>query len=89
MPGKDLTRWAEGDDGSWYRINPHAKEELKQEVVEEIDIEVVEEEPEDEEPNATAGALEAAEELGVDLATVTGTGAEGRITKADVEAAAP
>lgn len=39
-------------------------------------------------PNATDGAVSAAEELGVDLASVTGSGAEGRITKADVEAAA-
>ncbi len=39
-------------------------------------------------PNATEGAVSAAEELGVDLASVSGSGAEGRITKADVEAAA-
>lgn len=38
--------------------------------------------------NATAGALAAAEELGVDISTVTGTGADGRILKSDVEAAA-
>ena len=38
--------------------------------------------------DATEGAVAAAEELGVDLANVTGTGAEGRITKADVEGAA-
>ena len=39
-------------------------------------------------PNATEGALEAAEEAGVDLATVQGSGKGGRITKADVESAA-
>lgn len=39
-------------------------------------------------PNATAGALEAAEELGVDINTISGSGKDGKITKADVEAAA-
>lgn len=38
--------------------------------------------------DATKGAQEAAEELGVDLASVSGTGKDGKITKADVEAAA-
>jgi len=36
---------------------------------------------------ATAGALEAAHELGVEIGSVTGTGKDGKITKADVEAA--
>lgn len=66
MPGKDLTRWQENNDGSWSRII----------------------EGEDDEVNATAGAVSAAEELGVDLSTVYGTGKDGKITKADVEAAA-
>lgn len=39
-------------------------------------------------PYATAGANEAARELGVDINTVQGTGKDGKITKADVEAAA-
>jgi pyruvate/2-oxoglutarate dehydrogenase complex dihydrolipoamide acyltransferase (E2) component len=39
-------------------------------------------------PNATQGALEAAAELGVDLASVSGSGKGGKITKADVEAIA-
>lgn len=39
--------------------------------------------------DATAAAIARAEELGVDLATVTGTGKNGRITVGDVEAAAP
>jgi pyruvate/2-oxoglutarate dehydrogenase complex dihydrolipoamide acyltransferase (E2) component len=39
-------------------------------------------------PNATAGAQEIAEELGVDLTGVSGSGKGGRITKADVEAVA-
>ena len=36
----------------------------------------------------TGAAAERADELGVDLSTVTGTGKDGRITKADVEKAA-
>ena len=35
----------------------------------------------------TGAAAERAAELGVDLSTVTGTGKDGRITKADVEKA--
>lgn len=35
--------------------------------------------------DATEGAVEAAAELGVDLSYVTGSGKDGRITKADVE----
>jgi len=35
--------------------------------------------------NATPGALELAEEAGVDLANVEGTGAEGKVYKTDVE----
>lgn len=36
--------------------------------------------------NATQGAIDLADAEGVDLAQVEGTGADGRITKADVEA---
>ena len=39
-------------------------------------------------PAATKAANERAEELGVDLASVTGTGLNGRITVGDVEDAA-
>jgi pyruvate dehydrogenase E2 component (dihydrolipoamide acetyltransferase) len=38
--------------------------------------------------DATAGATDLAAELGIDLAAVTGSGAGGRITKSDVQAAA-
>ena len=38
--------------------------------------------------NATQGALDAADELGIDINAVEGSGAGGRITKADVEKAA-
>lgn len=38
--------------------------------------------------DATEGALEAAADLGIDITTVQGSGKDGRITKADVEAAA-
>jgi pyruvate/2-oxoglutarate dehydrogenase complex dihydrolipoamide acyltransferase (E2) component len=37
---------------------------------------------------ATRGAIEAASQYGIDITTVSGTGKDGRITKADVEAAA-
>lgn len=40
------------------------------------------------EPDATDAARELAEEEGVDLASVKGTGADGRITVSDVKAAA-
>lgn len=40
-----------------------------------------------EEISATGAAAELAAELGVDLSTVTGTGKNGNITKADVEKA--
>jgi len=36
------------------------------------------------EPDATPGAREAAEEMGISLSAVEGTGANGRVTKADV-----
>lgn len=71
MPGKDLTRWTENEDGSWTRK-----------------LETGDNGNEPAAPNATAGAITASEELGVDLTTVTGTGKDGKITKADVEAAA-
>lgn len=45
-------------------------------------------EEEEEQPAATPAAVEAAEELGVDLSTIEGSGVDGKITKADVEAAA-
>ena len=43
---------------------------------------------ENKEFDATPAAEELAEELGVDLGSVKGTGADGRITKSDVQAAA-
>jgi pyruvate/2-oxoglutarate dehydrogenase complex dihydrolipoamide acyltransferase (E2) component len=64
---------------------------------EEISLELVngklEETPaqiiEEEEPsiNATVAALQLAEEAGIDIDTVTGTGEDGRIGKPDVQAA--
>ena len=38
--------------------------------------------------SVTGAAAELADELGVDLSTVTGTGKDGNITKADVQKAA-
>lgn len=76
MPVKDESRWTENEDGSWSRIIPNAAEISEAELLGVAPI------------NATTGALAAAEKLGVDLATVSGTGKDGKITKADVEAAA-
>jgi pyruvate dehydrogenase E2 component (dihydrolipoamide acetyltransferase) len=42
----------------------------------------------EEEVNATPAAIEAAEELGVDLTEIEGSGKKGKVTKADVEALA-
>jgi pyruvate/2-oxoglutarate dehydrogenase complex dihydrolipoamide acyltransferase (E2) component len=49
---------------------------------------LVEDDEDDGSVNATAGAITAAEELGVDISTVVGSGKDGKVTKADVEAAA-
>lgn len=48
-------------------------------------VEVVETADAEEQPDATPAAVELAKEKGIDLASVTGTGADGRITKSDVE----
>lgn len=67
MPGKDLNRWQQNEDGTWSRrLSEYTEEGV----------------------NATASAIVLAEELGVNLHTVTGTGKDGKITKPDVEAAA-
>ena len=93
MPGKDTTRWqsVEGDhadDVTYGRVlaEPGAVATDEARTAEEIEASAAANN-EASEVNATDGAVEAANELGVDLATVTGTGADGRITKADVEAA--
>lgn len=85
MPGKDTTRWGvtEGDhadDTAYTRISQDPTHAPTDEVNAALDASP--------EVDATTGALEAAAELGVDLNEVEGTGAGGRITKADVEAAA-
>ena len=97
MPAqKDETRWqvVEGDhadDTSYGRAeqNPEAQptDELRTEEELAATEAANEEAAADSEYNATAGAIEAAAQLGVDLSTVSGTGYEGRITKADVEEA--
>lgn len=94
MPARDETAWQQNEDGSWSRNRGGGTET----VYGAHPVEAVEDEDEDDEElgenpdpsstyDATEGALAAAEEHGVDLASVTGTGADGRITKADVEAA--
>lgn len=99
MPARDETAWEpvagdHGDDVTYQRIrlNPEAPPTDEVQTAEEIAAtEEANEEAEAEALagiDATDGAVEAANELGIDLANVTGTGTDGRITKADVEAAA-
>lgn len=87
---RDTSKWEpvagdHADDISYARIASPGPATDEQRTAVEADAD---EAAPDETIDATIGALAAADELGVDLATVTGTGAEGRITKADVEAAA-
>jgi len=72
----DDRRWIQNADGSFSRIATQSPP--------------AEEKPENyyEDVATTGAAAELADELGVDLSTVEGTGKGGRITKADVEAAA-
>lgn len=76
MPAKDWSRW--GEVPSNHADDPaysrHAADDTDTTTHTDID--------------ATDGARKAAAELGVDLAEIEGTGAEGRVTKADVEHAA-
>ena len=75
----DDRRWTLNPDGSYTR---------------KIQVEEVVEAPAEEDNNyykdieTTGAAAQLADELSVDLSQVTGTGKGGRITKADVEAAA-
>lgn len=75
----DDRRWRQNPDGSFSRITQKPAEE-----------EIPAEKPETyyKDITTTGAAAQLAEELGVDLSTVTGTGLHGKITKADVEAAA-
>jgi len=77
----DDRRWIQNPDGSFSR-----KETAEQAVAEEPAEEHGENYYED--ISTTGAAAELAQELGVDLSTVEGTGKGGRITKGDVEAAA-
>jgi pyruvate/2-oxoglutarate dehydrogenase complex dihydrolipoamide acyltransferase (E2) component len=76
----DDRRWTLNEDGTFTRkITPEepiavAPEEKSEAYYEDI--------------STTGAAADRAHELGVDLSTVKGTGKNGRITKADVEAAA-
>ena len=71
----DDRRWIQNPDGSFTRISQVAKDDEKNENYYE-DI------------ATTGAAADLAAELGVDLSEVEGSGKGGRITKADVEAAA-
>jgi pyruvate/2-oxoglutarate dehydrogenase complex dihydrolipoamide acyltransferase (E2) component len=93
---RDETAWTpvagdHADDPSYIRTPLAPTETPTDEVLteEELDAtaEALDAEVEEGEVNATSVAIERAAELGVDLATVTGTGVGGKITKADVEAA--
>jgi len=72
----DDRRWTQNPDGSFSRIAQAgtAVEEHSDAYYEDL--------------STTGAAAQLAEELGVDLSTVSGTGKNGKITKADVEAAA-
>jgi pyruvate/2-oxoglutarate dehydrogenase complex dihydrolipoamide acyltransferase (E2) component len=64
-------------------------EELEEtEAIVEAEVEAHEAAEAENEVNATDAAIELADELGIDISTVAGTGHDGRVTKADVEAAA-
>jgi len=74
----DDRRWIQNPDGSFTRISQAVKE-----------VEEFEESENYYKDIATTGAAaDLAAELGVDLSEVEGSGKGGRITKADVEAAA-
>ena len=79
MPNRwDMDRWIQNEDGSYTRQirgvgHPNSP------VVAEDDGEV----------KITEAAQELADELGVDVSTIEGSGVDGRITKGDVEAVAP
>ena len=72
----DDRRWIQNPDGSFSRIADAnvATVEKSESYYEDI--------------STTGAAAQLAEELGVDLSRVEGTGKNGKITKADVEAAA-
>jgi pyruvate/2-oxoglutarate dehydrogenase complex dihydrolipoamide acyltransferase (E2) component len=89
MTVRDLTRWQQHEDGSWTRLlpdeytgntTPQAKTHTQPET----------EAPADElaPVQATAGAITLAQQLGLDLRTIEGTGTGGKVTKADVQNAA-
>ena len=88
MPGKDTTVWKQNDDGSWTRNRGDAEETTYYDPTGAVEVVTEGPEADEDQIDATDGAVAAADELGVDLASVVGTGADGRITKADVEAAA-
>ena len=72
----DDRRWIQNPDGSFSRIADASVATVEKSETYYEDI------------STTGAAAQLAEELGVDLSTVQGTGKNGKITKADVEAAA-
>jgi Pyruvate/2-oxoglutarate dehydrogenase complex, dihydrolipoamide acyltransferase (E2) component, and related enzymes len=84
MPGRDLDRWQETEAGVWERKLGEGEVVVEDAPAEEA---AAEEAYTEGGINATDGAIEAATELGIDIATVAGTGLNGRVTKADVEEA--
>ena len=76
-----------GEDGSVLDLQiPPGTEETTEEV-EESSQRSGGQQDTDEEPNATEAAKQKAEELGVDMSQIEGSGAEGRITVKDVVSA--
>jgi len=71
-----------GDPVPWQR----ERAEHYSALVKIVDDSIVPEPEQNAEVNATKGALSLAKEHGIDLSIMTGSGSDGRITKADVEA---
>ena len=85
MPARDLTAW-EAREGDHAEDVTYSR--LRQQPGETPTDELQTSSESSPSYDATDSAVELAAELGVDLSTVTGSGADGRITKADVEASA-
>ncbi len=82
----DDKRWVKNEDGSFSRIPPSEPDQLPGAI--EVTTPEAPNENYYKDIATTGAAADLAAELGVDLSEVEGTGLHGKITKADVEAAA-